>query len=171
VQLPSRSGSWPGIRLRSANSGPSSRPWRPGQPWPLPPRSGGLEPCTSLAQTVLPTGVHLRRDGNIYDATRGARRMARRPIHRSAWKRNSANFRFTAFCELRSVLEDLLDRSERGVEEATPGGALGFKNDGESPWQRKGRALLLGPGQDKHTPTVCLLIAFLALSARPHRRY
>src|SRR5215211_3562315 len=30
--------------------GPSSGPWRPDQPWPLPPRSGGPEPCCSLAQ-------------------------------------------------------------------------------------------------------------------------
>jgi hypothetical protein len=47
----------------------------------------------------LPTGVHLPRDGNIYDATRGARCIARRPTHRSAWKKNSPklNFRFHLF--------------------------------------------------------------------------
>src|SRR5918994_6359990 len=39
--------------------------------------------ASSSSSFFLPTGVHLPRDGNIYDATRGARRMARRPIHRS----------------------------------------------------------------------------------------
>jgi hypothetical protein len=45
----------------------------------------------------LPTGVHLPRDCNIYDATRGARRMVRRPIHRSAWKGDSQKFAMKEF--------------------------------------------------------------------------
>ena len=49
----------------------------------------------------MPPGVHLPRDGNIYDATRGARRIARRPIHRSAWNRNTANFALRGFSEVR----------------------------------------------------------------------
>jgi hypothetical protein len=35
----------------------------------------------------------------------------------------------------------------------------GFENDGDSPWQRKCRALLVEPGQDKHPPT-CVAYCF-----------
>jgi hypothetical protein len=80
VRLPSRSGSWPAIRLRSANS------WA--IIWSMAARSAlavatkkrrarallfscSDETAASSSFFFLPTGVHLPRDGNIYDATRG----------------------------------------------------------------------------------------------------
>src|SRR5215217_2277191 len=81
------------------------------------------------------------------------------------------------FCELRSALKDSLERPERGVEGSTQGGVLGAlirrltqrplprvpscsrPEDGNSPWQRKSRALLVEPGQDKHAPT-CVYLLF-----------
>jgi hypothetical protein len=100
VQLPSRSGSWPGIRLRSANSGAiissmASRSALAVASKKLRARAllfSCSDDTVASSSFFLPTGVHLPRDGNIYDATRGARRIARRPIHRSAWKKNSRKF-------------------------------------------------------------------------------
>src|SRR5215211_5958507 len=109
VQLPSRSGSWPGIRLRSANSGAiiSSMASRSALAVASKKRRARtlLFSCSddtaASSSFFLPTGVHRPRDCNIYDATRGVRRIARRPIQRSAWNKNSANFRFTEFSEIR----------------------------------------------------------------------
>src|SRR5918994_6451359 len=92
------------------------------------------------------------------------------------------------FSEVRCALLDILERSESGLERAARGGALGArvrpptqrplprvrplarKMQGLSLTEKRGRALLVGPGQDKHAPTVLLIIS-PAPSARPHRRY